>query len=409
MKKPLIILLSTFLLGLNTQMRSQDVFPTNNAHWNIRVDWWNMSGDYGFWEERVRSMIYSIEGDTIINGVSYNKLYYNYDFLGGFRQEDQKVWFWMNGGEYLLYDFGVSEGVIVWHNLSLSNTNKDPVPFIDMSSHSIIQAVGTIDGIRYIYTRSYSSHGEGEFNTTWVEGTGSDVGPFGHLPVWQCLCENVYTYYLGCFMLNDEIKYIDNYNCSSCFDCPFCLPLGINDAQITIMSYPYNNPVISPVTLQDLYPFYGLPPFTYHWSTNSETYIIEDSVSSSITFSFSGELDVYLKKTDKRGHVAYDTLTLITNVGIQDKDISNNISFYPNPTNGEIKIKNYELRMGDMQIYDMTGRMVYRYEVQGDGYEVLPHTPLSEPNTPHLIDISYLQSGIYFLKIDNQTFKIIKN
>jgi len=49
----------------------------------------------------------------------------------------------------------------------------------------------------------------------------------------------------------------------------------------------------------------------------------------------------------------------------------------------------------ELQIIDITGKIVFTQKLQGE--------------TEYNIDISYLQSGIYFLKIDNQIYKIIKN
>ena len=95
------LLLSAFCLLPSSGAFAQNSFPTDNAKWNVRSIWWNMYDYYDFWEKRVRNMIYSIEGDTLINGILYNKLLYNGTFLGGFRQENQKVWFMMkNSGSW---------------------------------------------------------------------------------------------------------------------------------------------------------------------------------------------------------------------------------------------------------------------------------------------------------------------
>jgi len=85
-------------------------------------------------------------------------------------------------------------------------------------------------------------------------------------------------------------------------------------------------------------------------------------------------------------------------IGIPDNNLDNNyINIFPNPTNYELRITNYELQITnyELQITDITGKIVFTQKLQKE--------------TEYNIDISHLQSGIYFLKIDNQTFKIIKN
>ena len=91
-------------------------------------------------------------------------------------------------------------------------------------------------------------------------------------------------------------------------------------------------------------------------------------------------------------------------IGIEQIQSTNfGLQIYPNPTSGQIIVKTGRATSphddaSSLQIYDITGRIV--------------HTQLivSQRNTNELtIDISHLQSGVYFLKIENEIFKIIKN
>ena len=75
----------------------------------------------------------------------------------------------------------------------------------------------------------------------------------------------------------------------------------------------------------------------------------------------------------------------------------NLLRVYPNPTNSQLRIENYELSMGEIEIYDVVGKRV------GATHAL----PLQDGNIT--IDISYLTNGMYFLKIGNRTVKIIKN
>jgi len=84
--------------------------------------------------------------------------------------------------------------------------------------------------------------------------------------------------------------------------------------------------------------------------------------------------------------------------GISDKKVDSEfIYIYPNPTNSEFRVQSSEFRVqsSEFKIFDIIGR------VQQIEYKIV--------NEELIINISHLQSGIYFLKIDNQTFKIIKN
>jgi hypothetical protein len=77
-----------------------------------------------------------------------------------------------------------------------------------------------------------------------------------------------------------------------------------------------------------------------------------------------------------------------------------NITLVPNPTTGELSIKNYELGITNIEIYDIYGRK-----------QSSNHLITSSSN--HLINIVSLPTGIYFVKISTEVGdvvrKIIKN
>jgi len=98
------------------------------------------------------------------------------------------------------------------------------------------------------------------------------------------------------------------------------------------------------------------------------------------------------------------------NVGIDALE-SDIVKIYPNPTTGELQITNYEpqpregqaqrssLRINGIEVFDIMGRKVLFYYITATSYN-------------HLINISHLNSGIYFVKIDTEegmlTKKIVK-
>ncbi|MCL2436286.1 MAG: T9SS type A sorting domain-containing protein, partial [Lentimicrobiaceae bacterium] len=84
-----------------------------------------------------------------------------------------------------------------------------------------------------------------------------------------------------------------------------------------------------------------------------------------------------------------------------------NITIYPNPTTGELEIRNYELGTAaplgassaklikSVEVFDVYGRKVSSH-----------HLIASSSN--HLINISHLQAGIYFVKITTKAGDVVK-
>jgi hypothetical protein len=84
----------------------------------------------------------------------------------------------------------------------------------------------------------------------------------------------------------------------------------------------------------------------------------------------------------------------ISGQGIGNYGQTGNFTIYPNPAKNELKITNYELRITNVEVFDVYGR------------NVLPHTAHHTPHTT--LDISDLTSGIYFVKITTEQGIITK-
>jgi len=83
-------------------------------------------------------------------------------------------------------------------------------------------------------------------------------------------------------------------------------------------------------------------------------------------------------------------------VGIGNKPDMAHLNVYPNPTNSELRISNYELREDAViEIYDVVGKK----------QEIIINCQLSIVNS---IDVSCLASGMYFLKVNNKVVKFVK-
>jgi len=90
---------------------------------------------------------------------------------------------------------------------------------------------------------------------------------------------------------------------------------------------------------------------------------------------------------------------IIPTVGIGTFSLSS-IQIYPNPTTGELRIENGELKIENVEIYNIVGQK----------QQIIFNSQLSILNS---IDISHLQAGIYFIRIQTEIGmvmrKVIKN
>jgi hypothetical protein len=92
--------------------------------------------------------------------------------------------------------------------------------------------------------------------------------------------------------------------------------------------------------------------------------------------------------------VAATFTTTASNIPTNTEITANSLQLYPNPTTGELKIKNHELQEGDkIEIYNMLGQK----------------QPLTTNNYPlTTINVSHLSPGIYTLKIGGYVGKFVK-
>ncbi|MDR2928177.1 MAG: choice-of-anchor J domain-containing protein, partial [Cytophagaceae bacterium] len=78
-----------------------------------------------------------------------------------------------------------------------------------------------------------------------------------------------------------------------------------------------------------------------------------------------------------------------------DGYITGAIRLYPNPTSGQLTIEYGKMKVENVEIYDVTGRLVLlsSFDEGGGGFTV---------------DISHLPSGVYFVKTGNISTKVVK-
>ena len=70
------------------------------------------------------------------------------------------------------------------------------------------------------------------------------------------------------------------------------------------------------------------------------------------------------------------------------------VVIYPNPTTGELRIENEEIKINGIEIFDVYGRKVLSHFAN--------HLP------PTAIDVSYLSAGVYFVKIHTEKGEVVR-
>ena len=130
-------------------------------------------------------------------------------------------------------------------------------------------------------------------------------------------------------------------------------------------------------------------------SQNNMTKIITElnSYDSCIIYTYNGFGLPETYEIITRNNPFYQRLYTITYKQIASgisEPAQSKLVVYPNPTTGKLRITNDELRMGEIEIFDVMGR---RQNV-GTNLRVCPN---------ETIDISHLPAGIYFLRVDGET------
>jgi len=112
------------------------------------------------------------------------------------------------------------------------------------------------------------------------------------------------------------------------------------------------------------------------------------------TPTIAGTFTFTVKATNIAGNAIKGLSITIGSVGIAETQCNASVRVYPNPTSGQLTITNYELRENTIiEIYNVVGQNVGAY-------------PCGRPEMT--IDVSHLAAGLYYLKVNNQVIKFIK-
>ena len=106
------------------------------------------------------------------------------------------------------------------------------------------------------------------------------------------------------------------------------------------------------------------------------------------------------------------TVNRATDVGIAETHNYASLRVFPNPTNSQLTIKNEELTIETIEIYDIVGQCVFTtpsfgHPSKGGESSTSAQFP-SFGGAGVVIDVSHLANGMYFLKVDNRVVRFVK-
>ena len=118
------------------------------------------------------------------------------------------------------------------------------------------------------------------------------------------------------------------------------------------------------------------------------------STNQTLDVSTSGQYTVEVTDTNTCSYTDTINVDVIICSGINEIGEAYNISIYPNPAHNQLTISSENIAINKLEIFDITGKLVKQ---------------LTMSNEQLAIDISDLQKGVYFIKInDTETLKFIK-
>lgn len=152
--------LLSFKQGLATENRILDkIYFNENPNW---ISYYTNVFDESF----IRKEIYSLQGDTILNGIQYHKLYCNEIYTGAIREMGRKVYAYdllypPFDDEILLYDFNLEKGDVFISNAPEGELST-PLEVIEIGHITLLNG----EDRKVIYLNS----------GVWIEGIGDTIG-----------------------------------------------------------------------------------------------------------------------------------------------------------------------------------------------------------------------------------------
>ena len=396
----IIIVLLNFLFSSFSQ-DDYYPFPQTGAKWTVLHT--KVGGD--FWETRE----YKTADTITIENTLYRLLVYSCleNHYYAFREENKQIFFYIPDiGEVLMYDFNLNVGDTIFYDIALSGDFKIANSkckhcddfysirneYVNYKHYQVVESIDKIVLADGSERKRFSLNCD-----IWIEGIGSIAkqGPLGPIALKFALCGD--KYHFTCLRENENIIYLSP-KCTDCLCGNTCEPVEDfaaekcnnncvllswskhnSDLQVKKYTIFRNNEILS-VTTDTTYMDENLPIGEYEYYV--VTHYDNDCVSDSSN---------HVREKVEVG------IEPITNYELQ-------ITLYPNPTTGELRITNrshvsgklseanYELRVEKIEIFDIYGRKVL------------------EPSLTVLwsYDLTVLQPGIYFVKIQTENGVVAK-
>jgi hypothetical protein len=126
--------------------------------------------------------------------------------------------------------------------------------------------------------------------------------------------------------------------------------------------------------------------------TWSDTY--DDIMSGNISVQGNGSIYFYVTPYFEGGTGSYLLEINVDRTSTNIATITNDVlRIYPNPTTGQITVESEKSKTESIEIYDIVGKKLSTFNFQLSTNE---------------INISHLANGMYFLKVDGKTVKVVK-
>ncbi len=193
-------------------------FPDSNAIWSTE-------GENVMWLSHYRFR-FGIFGDTMINGYQYHKIYSLYDstlmnslsvYYAAVREDNERK-VWVNHpdfGESILYDFKMNTGDTIWYTTG-GVVAGNQMTFLSQNHYKVVSAIDSVLLLNNQWRTRWTLVSD-MMTDIWIEGLGSIVwfGLFN--PLVSDYVLNGDGYQFTCFKQDNQVLYLDNPYCSSCF------------------------------------------------------------------------------------------------------------------------------------------------------------------------------------------------
>ena len=217
-------------------------FPTESAIWHSVASQiaWDMDDEFYY---ELFSHKYFINGDTIIENETWQKIYFTNNYLGGvdfkgemnyvaaLRENEQKQILakFSHLPEFVLYDFSLEIGDTIWYEHAAESAVDGNYPFyfdddddfysphykVVVDKDSVLLENGEYRNRLTLY--SYVDHyGNIDIANHWVEGFGCTRWSGLFHPIVVIRLDNGDGVSFACFMQDDEVIYLNNPYCDDC-------------------------------------------------------------------------------------------------------------------------------------------------------------------------------------------------